>query len=125
MRSEILFKGPYDDFQCGECLGNPVMEFLERKGTSAISPTDLKSPGCSGVSSLEVKVISNEIYARVSNDHNPVHISPIFAKWAELPSTIRHRMYISAIDAGILEHLAMNGGRPRLRRFSPTFTDMV
>lgn len=51
-------------FMTGECFGNPVMDFLDRKGTSTIARTSLKNPGWSGDSSLEVQVPgSNEMYA--------------------------------------------------------------
>lgn len=114
------------DFQGGECFGNPVMDFLERKGISTIARSDLKNPGWSGDSSFEVQVPnSNEMYARVSKDYNPIHVSPIFAYWAELPGTITHGMYTSAIAAGVLEHLAANGDRLRFRQLSATFTGMV
>ncbi|KAE8442931.1 hypothetical protein EG329_002535 [Mollisiaceae sp. DMI_Dod_QoI] len=113
-------------FMTGECFGNPVIDFLERRGTSTVARTNLKNPGWTGDSSLEVQVPgSNEMYARVSRDYNPIHVSPIFSEWAELPGTITHGMYTSAIAAGVLEHLAGDGDRLRFRQFSATFTGMV
>ncbi|KAF7587174.1 hypothetical protein BBP40_007637 [Aspergillus hancockii] len=111
---------------CGECVGNPVVDFLERKGTLTIPGSDLKSPGWSGASSLEVRIpSSNERYARVSRDFNPIHVSNTFASWAELPGTITHGMYTSAVSAGVLEHLAADGRFSRVRRWKATFTGMV
>nr|AGN71614.1 fatty acid synthase beta subunit [Monascus pilosus] len=113
-------------FHAGECVGNPVLSFLQRKGSPATSPTPLTSPGWLGISSLEVQLpTSNEMYTRISRDYNPIHVSPLFAQWADLPGTITQGMYTSAISAAVLEHLALNGDRRRFRRFSARFTDMV
>jgi fatty acid synthase subunit beta, fungi type len=114
------------DFQHGECAGNPVVEFLQRKGRNAAFMTDLTSPGWAGVSSVEVQMpSSNEMYTRVSRDYNPIHMSSVFSHWAELPGTISQGMFTSAIAVSAVEHLSLNGERQRLRRFSATFTDMV
>lgn len=114
------------NFVAGECSGNPVVDFLQRQAKPRVPRTDLKFPGWSGNSSLKVQVPgSNDMYARVSKDYNPIHVSETFAKLAELPGTITHGMYTSAITAGVIEYLAINGDRSRLRRFSAAFTGMV
>jgi enoyl reductase-like protein/acyl dehydratase len=111
---------------CGECVGNPVVDFLERKGLLTTPESDPKSPGWSGASSLELQIpSSNERYARVSGDFNPIHVSNIFASWAGLPGTITHSMYTSAVSAGVLEHLAADGQFSRVRRWKASFTGMV
>jgi fatty acid synthase subunit beta len=113
-------------FEHGECVGNPVMDFLQRKGTPTAAKSDLISPGWAGVSSLEVQMpTSNEMYTRVSRDYNPIHIAPVFSHWAELPGTISQGMFTSAIAVSAVEHLSLNGERHRLRKFTATFTDMV
>jgi fatty acid synthase subunit beta len=113
-------------FEHGECVGNPVMDFLRRKGTQAVEKSDLTSPGWSGVSSLEVQMpTSNEMYTCVSRDYNPIHMASVFSHWAELPGTISQGMFTSAIAVSAVEHLSLNGERHRLRRFTVTFTDMV
>ncbi|GAM33971.1 fatty acid synthase beta subunit [Talaromyces pinophilus] len=113
-------------FEHGECVGNPVMDFLQRKGTPAAAKSDLTSPGWTGVSSVEVQMpTSNEMYTRVSRDYNPIHTASIFSHWAELPGTISQGMFTSAIAVNAVEHLSLNGERHRLRKFTATFTDMV
>ncbi|EED22654.1 fatty acid synthase subunit beta, putative [Talaromyces stipitatus ATCC 10500] len=114
------------NFEHGECVGNPVMDFLERRGSPAAKKTDLASPGWTGVSSVEVQMpSSNEMYTRVSKDYNPIHMASVFSHWAELPGTICQGMFTSAIAVSAVEHLSSNGECHRLRRFTATFTDMV
>ncbi|PYH94006.1 beta subunit of fatty acid synthase [Aspergillus ellipticus CBS 707.79] len=114
------------DFACDNCVGNPVLAFLERKASPSSRQTTLKNPGWLGLSSLEVQMpASNQPYAEVSKDFNPIHVSPIFATLADLPGTLCHGMCTSAIAVAVFEHLALEGNRSRLRRFSATFTGMV
>lgn len=113
-------------FKTHECLGNPVKDFLSRKGRQKIMKYDLKSPGWLGQLSNNLKIPScNDRYGRISKDYNPIHVSPIFADYVGLPGTITHGMYTSAAVRGILEHLAADGDRLRFRRFSTHFTGMV
>lgn len=114
------------DFYGTNCVGNPVMDFLERKASTTKAQSELGHPGWSDDGSVEVQIpSSNERYARVSKDYNPIHVSSLFADWAELPGTITHGMYTSAVAASALEHLAADGDPRRLYRFSATFTGMV
>jgi fatty acid synthase subunit beta len=113
-------------FTCDDCLGNPVLEFLERKGAAKAARTDFSTPGWSGQSSFEVRMpASNQDYAQASKDLNPIHVSTIFAKLAQLPGTLSHGMYTSAIVNAVLEHLVVQGNRARIRRFSAKFLEMV
>ena len=114
------------DFAAMECLGNPVMEFLSRKGRQTNARVALKHPGWSGTSSYDVKIpSSNEDYAQVSRDYNPIHVSPLFASWADLPGPITHGMYTSAITRGVVEYLAADADSTRFQRWSASFTGMV
>ncbi|KAE8395550.1 acyl transferase domain-containing protein [Aspergillus alliaceus] len=114
------------DFTCDDCIGNPVLEFLERRGAAQEGRTLFETPGWSGPSSLEVQMpASNQPYAHVSRDFNPIHVSTIFANLAQLPGTISHGMCTSAIVVAVLEHLILNGERNRLRRYSTVFVGMV
>lgn len=113
-------------FKTCECLGNPVKDFLNRKGIQTVLKHDLTSPGWSGEHSNILKIpSSNDRYGRISKDYNPIHVSPIFASYASLPGTITHGVYTSAAVRGMLEHLAADGNRLRFRRFSTYFTGMV
>lgn len=114
------------NFECKDCVGNPVVEFLDRKGVALVGRTDLDTPGWSGPSTLEIQMpANNHAYAQVSNDFNPIHTSTIFAILAQLPGTICHGMCTSTIAAFALEHLVLEGERSRLRQFKSTFTAMV
>ncbi|GAB1207340.1 hypothetical protein APSETT445_006055 [Aspergillus pseudonomiae] len=113
-------------FVCDDCLGNPVSEFLERKGTAQGGRINFGSPGWSGPSSFEIQMpASNQDYAEVSQDFNPIHVSTIFANFAQLPGMLSHGMCTSAIVTAVLEHLVLKSDRARLRSFSPEFLGMV
>ncbi|KAL5049031.1 hypothetical protein BDW71DRAFT_217703 [Aspergillus fruticulosus] len=108
------------------CTGNPVLDFLQRRGKLAEARTEFDSPGWAGKSSMETQMPpSNESYAQLSKDFNPIHTSPIFASLAGVPGTLCHGMCTSAIAESVLEHLGLGGERERLRRFEAKFTDMV
>ncbi|RMZ44106.1 hypothetical protein AFCA_013146 [Aspergillus flavus] len=114
------------DFICGDCIGNPVSEFLERKGIAQGGRIDFEKPGWPGRSSLEIQMpASNNAYAQVSQDFNPIHVSSIFASFAQLPGTLSHGMCTSAILTAVLEHLVLENDRSRLRLFSAAFLGMV
>ncbi|PYI00383.1 beta subunit of fatty acid synthase [Aspergillus sclerotiicarbonarius CBS 121057] len=113
-------------FECDRCAGNPVLQFLERKASPLSNQTRLRNPGWHGPSSIEVQMpVSNQLYAEISTDFNPIHVSTIFASLADLPGTVCHGMCTSAIAVAALEHLALEGDRSRLRRFTANFTGMV
>ncbi|KAL3469429.1 acyl transferase domain-containing protein [Aspergillus californicus] len=114
------------DFSWEACTYNPVLDFLERRGKSMESQTELDSPGWSGRSTVEVQMpLSNEPYAQLSKDFNPIHTSQIFANLAGVRGTLCHGMYTSAISEKVLEHLVLGGDRQRLCRFEARFTDMA
>ena len=113
-------------FVAHDCHGNPVTDFLYRRGTPTAIKVTLKTPGWSGNTALDVTVPScNDNYARISRDYNPIHVSPIFASWANLPGTITHGMFTAAITRGALEHLTGDEERLRFRRLSTSFVGMV
>ncbi|KAL4974120.1 acyl transferase domain-containing protein [Aspergillus desertorum] len=108
------------------CTGNPVLDFLQRRGKLAEARTDFDNPGWTGKSSMEIQMPpSNNPYAQLSRDFNPIHTSPIFASLAGVPGTLCHGMCTSAIVECVLEHLGLGGDRERLRRFEARFIDMV
>lgn len=110
----------------GKCTGNPVVDFLERRGKLAQAHCRLDNPGWTGKSSMDIQMPrSNQPYAQLSRDFNPVHTSPIFASLAGLPGTLCHGMCTSAIVETVLEYLGLQGNRERLRRFDTRFLEMV
>ena len=113
-------------FETGRCLGNPVIDFLERKGGEKLGSTKLKNAGWPGDCSMDVLIPKdNNIYGRVSKDYNPIHVSPVFASIANLPGTITHGMYTSAVARGVLEHMAAESDTGRFHKYSASFTGMV
>ena len=113
-------------FVAHDCQANPVMDFLSRRGRQTTTKTDLKTPGWFETTALDVTIPScNDNYARISRDYNPIHVSPVFAEWANLPGTITHGMFTSAITRGALEHLTGDEERLRFRRLSTSFVGMV
>ncbi|GKZ68440.1 putative PKS/NRPS-like protein biosynthetic cluster [Aspergillus niger] len=114
------------EFECAHCVGNPVLRFLERKGGPLSRPIMLQKPGWTGPSSIDVQMpVSNQAYAEISTDFNPIHVSTIFASLADLPGTVCHGMSTSAVAVAALEHLGLEGDRSRLRQFRAKFTGMV
>lgn len=113
-------------FAASGCHGNPVTDFLARKGVPSEKRRPLKTPGWTGQTSLNVSVPDNtESYAQVSKDYNPVHTSSVFARWANLPSTITHGMYTSTLVRGAVEHMLGDEHRRRFKTFSASFVGMV
>ncbi|GAM37488.1 fatty-acid synthase complex protein [Talaromyces pinophilus] len=114
------------DFDATNASGNPVMDFLTRKGKPAFERHELEKPGWSGPSTKTIKMpYDNEVYARVSKDYNPIHVSPIFSTIASLPGTIVHGMYTSAVTSAVLDHVANDFNHLRTRRYTVSFIDMV
>ena len=113
-------------FVACDCQGNPVMDFLSRKGTRTVAKVRVKNSGWSEKSSLDITVPRhNHDFARVSRDYNPIHVSPLFAAWADLPGPITHGMFTAAMTRGAIENLLGDENRMRLRRFSTSFIDIV
>ena len=93
------------DYQAGTSHGNPVIDYLQRNGTSIEQPVYFENPiPLSGKTLLELRSpASNETYARVSGDYNPIHVSRVFSSYASLPGTITHGMYSSAAVRSLVE----------------------
>lgn len=113
-------------FQATSCKGNPVLDFLQRKGTPVAECKKLDSPLQLFNTSQAVQIpLSNELYSQFSKDFNPIHISGLFAEYAELPGTITHGMYTSAAVRSLVERSAADGDTQRFRRWSCSFVGMV
>ncbi|KAI1171725.1 enoyl reductase domain of FAS1 [Nemania sp. FL0916] len=113
-------------FEAVNCQGNPVTEFLQRKGKLIDAKIPLKHPGWTGDAERTATMPrQSDLYSTVSKDCNPIHTSPIFAEVAGLPGTITHGMYISAVCRKVVEELVVAGDISRLRRFTSSFVGMV
>jgi fatty acid synthase subunit beta len=77
------------------------------------TPLSLKAPA------------SNENYARVSGDYNPIHVSRVFASYANLPGTITHGMYSSAAVRSLVETWAAENNVGRVRSYHVNLVGMV
>ena len=115
------------DYSAGVSHGNPVVDYLQRFGTSIEQPVNFENAiPLSGKTPLALKApASNETYGRVSGDYNPIHVSRIFAAYASLPGTITHGMYSSAAVRSLVETWAAENNIGRVRSFSASLVGMV
>jgi len=115
------------EYQAGTSHGNPVIDYLERHGSSIEQPVNFENPiPLSGKSPLQLRApASNETYARVSGDYNPIHVSRVFASYANLPGTITHGMYSSAAVRSLVETWAAENNIGRVRSFHASLVGMV
>ncbi|PNY29863.1 Fatty acid synthase subunit beta [Tolypocladium capitatum] len=115
------------DYEAGESHGNPVMDYLERNGSPLDQPINFENPiPLSGKTPLQLRApASNETYARVSGDYNPIHVSRVFSSYANLPGTITHGMYSSAAVRSLVETWAAENDIGRVRSFHASLVGMV
>ena len=113
-------------FQRESCPGNPVLDFLNRHGTKIPRVVPLQHPGLNGESSWTIKAPkTNKAYARVSKDTNPIHVSSVFAHYADLPGIINHGMSTSAMIYRVLERTVAQADSSRIRQYSASFEGIV
>ncbi|KAK0620027.1 acyl transferase domain-containing protein [Immersiella caudata] len=115
------------DYEAGESHGNPVIDYLQRHGSSIEQPVNFENPiPLHGKTPLQLRApASNETYARVSGDYNPIHVSRVFSAYANLPGTITHGMYSSASVRSLVETWAAENNIGRVRSFHASLTGMV
>lgn len=115
------------EYHAGVSHGNPVLDYLQRYGSVIEQPINFENViPLSGKTPLELKApVSNEPYARVSGDYNPIHVSRIFASYAGLPGTITHGMYSSAAVRSLVETWAAENHVGRVRSFHASLVGMV
>ena len=115
------------EYNAGVSYGNPVMDYLERYGSAVDQSISFENAiPLSGKALLELKApSSNETYAKVSGDYNPIHVSRVFAGYAALPGTITHGMYSSAAVRSLVETWAAENNVGRMRSFTASFAGMV
>lgn len=112
------------DYEAGESHGNPVVDYLTRNGTTI--EQSVKFENSIPITSVEARAPgTNEPYAVVSGDYNPIHVSRVFSRYANLPGTITHGMYSSAAVRAIVESWAADSASHRVRAFSVNFVGMV
>ena len=113
-------------FSRASCAGNPVTNFLRRHGSSSQLPQPLETPGWNATKPRLIRVPDfGHEYAGVSSDRNPIHMCPTFAGFAQLPGTIIHGMYTSALVRRTLEDEVAGSDCSRFRRWHTSFEGMV
>jgi fatty acid synthase subunit beta len=115
------------EYQSGTSYGNPVLDYLERNGAAIDQPVNFENPiPLNGKTPLTLKApASNETYARVSGDYNPIHVSRVFSQYANLPGTITHGMYSSAAVRSLVETWAAENHVGRVRSYHVNLVGMV
>ena len=115
------------DYSAGTSYGNPVLDYLERNGSAIDQPVNFENPiPLNGKTPLTLRApASNETYARVSGDYNPIHVSRVFSKYANLPGTITHGMYSSAAVRSLVETWAAENHIGRVRSYHVNLVGMV
>lgn len=113
------------EYNAAFSYGNPVIDYLKRNGTPIEQPIMFEN-AIPLARALETKApTSNETYAAVSGDYNPIHVNKIFAAYADLPGTITHGMYSSASVRSLVEMYAADAVAPRVVAYKANFTGMV
>ena len=119
------------EYEAGESHGNPVTDFLKRHaqeieqahffdiGGYSIMPSQSTYP------SVVHAPASNEPYANISGDFNPIHVNPYFADLARLPGTITHGMWSSASTRKFVEIFAADNVPRRVVAYDVKFVGMV
>jgi fatty acid synthase subunit beta len=109
----------------GPTSSNTVIDYLSRCGiqtnvvNTLATPQPLKS-------SLSITTPSNNrAYAQASGDFNPIHVSQIIARYANLPGPITHGMYTSAAVRQIIEKAAGCSHQVHMRSYEASFVNMV
>jgi fatty acid synthase subunit beta len=115
------------DYEAGVSHGNPVSNYLQRNGSPIDQPVHFENAiPLNGKTPLVLKAPAyNETYARVSGDYNPIHVSRVFASYANLPGTITHGMYTSAAVRSLVETWAAENHIGRVRSFHASLVGMV
>jgi len=113
-------------FEEESCLGNPVMDFLHRHGARRANREALENPGWTDPSTMFVRAPTRSgPYAKASHDTNPIHVCPVFARYAGLPGTVVHGMQTSAVVRRIVEWAVGDTDRSRFKRWHVAFEGMV
>ncbi|KAI1106180.1 fatty acid synthase beta subunit [Jackrogersella minutella] len=127
---ELIRVGTVNYVSDGPSRGNPVLEYLARNGVKLDQPVYFARPipiqNNHSKAPLEIEApVSNENYARVSGDFNPVHVSRVFSKYVNLPGTITHGMYTSGAVRSLVETWATENHAHRMRDYYVKFIGMV
>ncbi|KAL4898957.1 putative sterigmatocystin biosynthesis fatty acid synthase subunit beta [Aspergillus multicolor] len=107
---------------------NPVMDFLNRHGARRVSREMLRRPGWANNDVTSISFVApsqSESYAAVSGDTNPIHVCPLFARYAGLGQPVVHGMHLSATVRRLLEWLVGDTQRTRFCSWEVSFDSLV
>lgn len=115
------------NYEAGKSFGNPVIDYLTRNGNTIEQAILFENaiPLSSGEELTSKAPGTNEPYAKVSGDYNPIHVSRVFSSYSKLPGTITHGMYSSGSIRSLVEEWAANSVATRVRAFKCDFVGMV
>lgn len=114
---KVLVKVGTVEFSEENCLGNPVLAYLQRHGTPQGLSTPLSNDGytLSKTDSTTFNApLTNEPYSKISGDFNPIHVNPYFSDYASLPATITHGLWSSAATRKYIETVVAKGHPERV-----------
>ncbi|CAO1632127.1 unnamed protein product [Parajaminaea phylloscopi] len=130
-RDELVKVGNVDYESDAVTYGNAVTAWMQRVSGKASGPIPLENGGYTIAAapgqkeSVFVAPPSNEPYTLASGDSNPIHVSPVFADFAGLPTTICHGMRQSAVVNAVVASVAAEGHRERCLSWEAAFLGMV
>ena len=113
-------------YETGPCHGNPITSFVGRHGSPLRKVMPLSNPGWKGPHVFHIRMPkASKPYAAASKDCNPIHLTPAFAKYAELSQTVTHGMFTSAAVRTVVEEVVAESQSARFHRWSALFEDVV
>ncbi|KAL6237517.1 putative sterigmatocystin biosynthesis fatty acid synthase subunit beta [Aspergillus navahoensis] len=107
---------------------NPVMDFLNRHGAPRVQRQMLPLPGWTRDDAASISFTApaeSEGYGTVSGDMNPIHVCPLFARFAGLGQPVVHGLHLSATVRRILEWIIGDSERSRFCSWTPSFDGLV
>ncbi|KAL4747879.1 hypothetical protein BDW72DRAFT_206089 [Aspergillus terricola var. indicus] len=114
---------------CGHSYtNNPVTHYLRRHGTRVDGPFE-SQPLPEAVTLIEDLQItipdSAEQYAQTSGDCNPIHLSELFASYANHDTRVTHGMFTSGTVRALVEMRVAQSDPSKMRSWSCTFEGKV
>ncbi|KAG9238188.1 fatty acid synthase [Amylocarpus encephaloides] len=116
------------EYTATESPNNPVLSYLQRKGEAESARVMFETPRplFEGNDDMVIELpISNEAYATVSGDYNPIHVSRTLASYASLPGPITHGMFASGRVRALIEKHLHSSSTNFFKAFHCAFAGMM
>ncbi|KAM5463518.1 putative PKS/NRPS-like protein biosynthetic cluster [Microsporum audouinii] len=105
---------------------NPVVNYLERHGTSVKDRFEIFDRPHQLIQGIEVTIPNlGDEYAQNSGDYNPIHLSELFASYSGHNARVTHGMFTSGLVRGIVESYTTQNDTSRMRSWSCVFEGKV